>query len=127
MLSRRSFLCVAAGTASAPLSAGPLSGSDDQFLDDLSRRAFRYFWEQADGRTGLALDRTRNSGERTPGRSREVASLASTGFALTALSIAYWRAWRDPVEIQERVRTTLRYLANEQEHERGWFYHFVDT
>src|SRR5579872_4510681 len=127
MLSRRAFLCVAAGAAAAPLHGYSISQSDEDLLDDLSRRAFRYFWEQADGRTGLALDRTRNSGDRTPGRSRDVASLASTGFALTALSIGYRRSWRSPTEIKERVRSTLRYLANDQEHERGWFYHFVDT
>src|SRR4051812_7481215 len=34
-----------------------LSAEDDAFLEDLSRRAFRYFWEQADPRTGLVLDR----------------------------------------------------------------------
>ena len=127
MLSRRTFLSLTASAAAAPLRAHPLSPSDNDFLDDLSCRCFRYFWEQADRTTGLVLDRTRNSGDRTPGRSREVASLASTGFALTALSIAFQRAWHNPAEIQERVRNTLRYLANVQEHERGWFYHFVDT
>jgi hypothetical protein len=127
MLSRRTLLRAAAAVAGAPLRASSLSVSDQEFLDDLSRRAFRYFWEQADVRTGLALDRTRNSGDRSPGRSREVASLASTGFALTALSIGCRREWRPSAEVLERVRATLRYLAYEQEHVRGWFYHFVDT
>jgi len=127
MLSRRAFLSVAAGVSCASARRFSLSPSDEEFLDDLSRRAFRFFWEQADARTGLALDRTRNSGEKTPGRSREVASLACTGFALTALSIGYRREWRAPAEIQGRVRNTLRHLADVQEHERGWFYHFVDT
>jgi hypothetical protein len=136
MLSRRMFLSLAAG-ASHAVAAGAahaasvrgfsLTQADEEFLDDLSRRAYLYFWEQSDARTGLALDRTRNSGDKTPGRSREVASLASTGFALTAHSIAYRRKWRTPAEIQGRVRNTLRHLANVQEHERGWFYHFVDT
>jgi len=127
MLSRRTFLCLAGGACCASARPFMLSSSDESFLDDLSRRAFRFFWEQADARTGLALDRARNSGEKTPGRSREVASLASTGFALTALSIGYRREWRAPAEIRERVRHTLRYLAYSQEHVRGWFYHFVDT
>ena len=127
MFSRRGFLSLAGGVCCAPLRAFSLSKSHDEFLDDLSRRAFLYFWEQADPRTGLTLDRTRNSGEKTAGRSREVASLASTGFALTALSIGYQREWRASAEIQGRVRNTLRHLANVQEHERGWFYHFVDT
>src|SRR3984957_16752542 len=127
MLSRRMFMSLAAGASCAFARTFSLSLSDEAFLDDLSRRAFRYFWEQEDARTGLALDRTRNSGEKTPGRSREVASLASTGFALTALSIGYRRRWRTSAEIQGCVRNTLRHLANVQEHERGWFYHFVDT
>ncbi len=127
MLSRRTFLSLAAGASYASVQRFSLSRSDDAFLDDLSRRAFRFFWEQADARTGLALDRTRNSGEQTPGRSREVSSLAATGFALTALCIAFRREWHVPAEIQGRVRNTLRHLANVQEHEHGWFYHFVDT
>ncbi|PYU92105.1 MAG: hypothetical protein DMG25_12790, partial [Acidobacteria bacterium] len=32
-----------------------LSSDDDAFLDDLARREFRYFWEQADPHTGLVL------------------------------------------------------------------------
>jgi hypothetical protein len=31
--------------------------TDKQFLDDMSRRAFLYFWEQSDPRTGLVRDR----------------------------------------------------------------------
>jgi hypothetical protein len=127
MLARRVFLSLVAGAAYASARHFSLSDPEEAFLDDLSRRAFRFFWEQADARTGLALDRTRNSGDKTPGRSREVASLACTGFALTALSIGYVREWHATAEIRERVRNTLRHLADDQEHVRGWFYHFVDT
>jgi len=139
MWSRRKFLswtaaAAAAGPtasepADAPLRARGLASpslADEAFLEDLSHRAFLFFWEQADPTTGLTLDRTRNSGERTAGRSEEIASLASTGFALTALSIGYGRKWRTPAEIRERVRSTLRHLSNSQPHERGWFYHFVE-
>jgi hypothetical protein len=127
MLARRMFLSLVAGASYASARHFSLSEPEEAFLDDLSRRAFRFFWEQADARTGLALDRTRNSGDKTPGRSREVASLACTGFALTALSIGYVREWHATAEIRERVRNTLRHLADDQEHVRGWFYHFVDT
>ena len=129
MWSRREFLaCAAAGSAAVgrARAAPVLPYAAEAFLEDLSKRAFLFFWEQADGKTGLTLDRTRNSGERTAGVSEEVASLASTGFALTALCIGHSRKWRPPAEIVERVRTTLRHLANVQEHERGWFYHFVE-
>src|SRR4051794_1892590 len=35
---------------------------DDAFLEDLSKRAFLYFWEQADPQTGLVLDRSQTDG-----------------------------------------------------------------
>src|SRR3954467_3418098 len=59
-----------------------LSTEDDAFLEDLSRRAFLYFWEQADPRTGLVLDRAHTDGTSySPGDNHyNVASSASTGF-----------------------------------------------
>lgn len=122
MLSRRTFLSLSAAISRH----GSVGSTDEKFLEDLSRRAFLYFWEQSDPETGLTLDRARNSGVKTDGRSRQVASMASTGFALTALCIAYQRAWRQPEEVQGRVRNTLRHIAYSQPHERGWYYHFVD-
>src|SRR5262249_35545598 len=64
MWSRRQFLCrAAAATAVSRARALPSrSASDEAFLEDLSRRAFLFFWEQADAKTGLTLDRTRNNG-----------------------------------------------------------------
>jgi hypothetical protein len=119
--SRRQFLC---WTATAAAATRP--PAEEAFLEDLSRRAFLYFWEQAAPNTGLVLDRTRNTGERAAGVSEEVSSLAATGFGLTACCIGHARRWRPPAEIRERVRITLRYLANTQPHERGWYYHFVE-
>ena len=42
------------------------------------------------------------------------------------MCIAAERRWVDPNQVRERVRAALRYLANEQEHVRGWYYHFVN-
>jgi hypothetical protein len=126
MLSRRAFLLLPAALPAHGQPEFALSHDDEVFLEDLSARAFRYFWEQADPRTGLVLDRARNNGEKTQGRTEDVASMATTGFGLAALSIAYRRRWMNPAEITERVRVTLRHLANVQRHQRGWFYHFVD-
>src|SRR5213593_3474385 len=39
-----------------------LSAQDEAFLEDLSRRSFRYFWEQANPHTGLVRDRARTDG-----------------------------------------------------------------
>jgi hypothetical protein len=125
-LTRRNFLALA---AALPLSIG-LRGetpdSDDTFLEDLSYRAFLYFWDHSDPHTGLVLDRARANGDNIGGRNLEAASTAVTGFALTAMCIAAERRWMDPNRLRERVRATLRHFAYHQEHVRGWYYHFVN-
>lgn len=105
-----------------------LSKQDDAFLEDLSRRSFRFFWEQADPKTGLVSDRARANGApyEADHPSRNIASSAATGFGLTALCIAAERGWIDRHAARERVLTTLRFYAEQSPHERGWFYHFVD-
>src|ERR1700676_45783 len=125
-LSRRRFLSLAAALPALSGFGKLISDSDDAFLEDLSARAFKFFWEHGDPHTGLVLDRTRTDGTSIPGRSLEVASTGVTGFALTALCIASERRWMDPNQLRERVRTTLRHLAYEQDHVRGWYYHFVN-
>ncbi len=127
-ISRRSFLRTAAVAASLPAAAKPFVRTDasDHFLDDLSRRAFLYFWEQADQHTGLVLDRAAVDGRQRTSHSLDVASTASTGFALTACCIAAERSWVDPNSARERVRATLRHFAFDQEHQFGWYYHFVN-
>jgi hypothetical protein len=128
--SRRAFLALAAGLSAAlPVRAQPAlltSRSDEALLEDLSRRCFLFFWEQADAHSGFVLDRVRTDGSQTPGRSADIASIATTGFALTALCIGAARRWTDPNQIRERVRSTLRFLAYNQPHQRGWYYHFVN-
>jgi hypothetical protein len=104
-----------------------LSSRDEAFLEDLSRRSFRYFWEQADARTGLVLDRARTDGRPHDETHRNVASIAATGFGLTALCIAAERRWISPGEAYERVLATLRFLAQRAPRERGWFYHWLDA
>jgi len=103
-----------------------LTASDDAFLEDLSHRIFRYFWEQASPETGLVLDRSRTDGSPINPRERTVASIAATGFGLTALSIGAEREWVSLQEARERVRATLRFFANHAPRQQGWFYHWLD-
>lgn len=106
----------------APAAAVALAPADAAFLADLSLRSFRYFVEQADPRTGLVLDRAHTDG--TP--VNEVASIASTGFGLTALCIGAERGFLPRDEAAARIRRTLGFalaLAND----RGWLYHWVNA
>jgi hypothetical protein len=104
-----------------------LSKIEDAFLEDLSHRAFLYFWEQADPTTGLVLDRVRADGTPHDETHRSVASIAATGFGLTALCIAAARGWIKSHAARDRTSTTLRFFANRAPQMRGWFYHWMDA
>ena len=112
----------------APVPTAAIAPADDAFLDDLQKREFQYFWEHSDPKTGLTLDRTRTDG--TPPKvgasHHKVASIASTGFALSGYCIAADRGWIPADQAKERTRNTLDFFANRQEQKNGWFYHFVD-
>ena len=84
----------AAGHAPASAADYPsitLSPDDIQLLDDVTRAGTCYFWEQANPDTGLVKDRC-NAREATTDNTI-VASIAATGFGLTALSIGESRGY----------------------------------
>jgi hypothetical protein len=95
---------------------------EDPLLEELERANFRYFWEQANPETGLVRDRCN---VRQPDKS-EVASIAATGFGLTALCIGEKRKFILRSEAQERVLITLRFLWKKLPNHRGFFYHWAN-
>ncbi|HET7217388.1 MAG TPA: glucoamylase family protein [Vicinamibacterales bacterium] len=103
-----------------------LSADDERFLEDLSRRTFTFFWEQADPATGIIRDRTRTDGGPANENARNVGSIAAVGFGLTGLCIAADRGWQPRAQAIARAETTLRWFAERMPNERGWFYHFVN-
>ena len=118
--------CVVAPSCLArPAQTWAPSSEDELFLDDLERQACLFFWEQGSPTTGQILDRARNdlTGARDP---RRMASIASTGFGLTALTIADRRGYIPHAEIVERVRTTLNWHLNSLPEVHGFFYHFTN-
>jgi len=104
-----------------------VSQADRAFVEDLEHRSFDYFWEQADHGTGLVLDRARVDGGRAKGPSRDIASIAATGFGLTAICIGAERGWITKKEAADRVRATLQFFAEKANQEHGWFYHWMDV
>jgi hypothetical protein len=107
---------------------GRRSPADEQFLDDLEKRTFLFFWEQSDPNTGITRDRTRGDGGRVAGSRADAGSTGATGFSLTALCIGAERGWISRGEARARVRATLRsYAEGPVANEHGWFYHFVDV
>jgi len=99
----------------------PYEGSDEQLLDEIQRASFDFFWNEASPKTGQVKDRALASGN----DSRTMSSIAATGFGLTSLCIGDRRGYGKSREILERVRKTLRFLANDLPHEHGFFFHFI--
>lgn len=95
------------------------------FLDDLSERTFRYFWDTTDPRTCLAPDRW---------PSNPFSSIASVGFALNAYAIGAERGYVTRAEAARRTRDCLRFFwklpqgpqATGVAGYKGFFYHFLD-
>jgi hypothetical protein len=134
MMNRRQMLKAAAAAAGCALAPKGIayasepwapSKEDEAFLDDMERQGCLFFWEQGSASTGQILDRARNDLMGARDR-RRVASIAATGFGLTALAIADRRGYLPHSEIVERVKTTLAWHLNFLPEAHGFFYHFSD-
>ena len=139
-LTRRRFLQALAASALAPClpaslraqtatqkkgGATPLASIApelEKLLDEIEKRACRFFYDEAGPETGIVKDRALADG----GDTRQVGSIAATGFGLSALCIAESRGYLKSSEVKDRVRATLNFFARKAQHEHGFFYHFLD-
>lgn len=117
------LVCCGGASSAVPPPPPPPPLTDDEFLDQLQQAIFKFFWEQASAATGQVKDRALASGAAD---NRAVASIAATGFGLTALCIGHQRGFGDAAQIQARVATTLDFLLNQLTSVHGFFYHFID-
>jgi hypothetical protein len=100
----------------------PYEGTDEQLLDEIQRATFSFFWNEASQNTGQVKDRALANGN----DSRLMSSIAATGFGLASLCIGEQRGYGKSTDILERVRKTLRFLANTLPNEHGFFFHFIN-
>ena len=75
----------------------------DAFLEDLSHRTFRWFWDLADPKTALVPDRA---------PTKSFSSVAAVGFGLTAYTVGAERGWVTRADAAQRAAKTLRFLVN---------------
>jgi hypothetical protein len=108
--------------AAGPSPASTLSPGDDQFLNEVENASFLFFWEQGNTKTGMVKDRCNVRANRLG----DAASIAATGFGLTALCIGAQRGFINKTEALERVFATLRFLWRKLPNHRGFFYHFAN-
>lgn len=91
-------------------------------LDRIEQANFRFFWEQGHPQTGLIKDRCNTRSNDTS----VVASIASTGFGLTAICIAEKRGYVSHADARLRVIQTLSSLWHRLPTHRGFYYHFAN-
>ena len=99
---------------------GQVSLRQERFLSDLEHRCFKYFWDEMNPRNGLVPNRAPVAGGPAP-----VASIAATGFGLTALCIADEHHWEPHAEIYRRVLRTLKFFRYKAQCVHGFYYHFL--
>ncbi len=115
------FQTACSGSKNSTQTQPPLT--DDQFLDQMEKAAFQFFWERAGANSGQVMDRAYASGATD---SRTISSIAATGFGLGALCIGAQRGYMPASQIQSRVLTTLNFIWSQLPQQNGFFYHFVD-
>jgi len=110
------------GTTTANAAAPTLTTEEDQFLNELEHASFLFFWEQGSPNTGMVKDRCNVQNNTLGG----AASIAATGFGLTAVCIGEQRGFISRTAALERVFATLRFLWKKLPNHRGFFYHFAN-
>ena len=121
-------ICLGAWSVNAagPLTAPPENfANDSEFLEFLERKAFDYFWLEANPANGLVRDRSRTN---------SYCSIAAVGFGLTAIGVGVDHGWITREQGRERVLRTLITFGEEPQGTnadgtigcRGWFYHFLE-
>ena len=93
-----------------------------QLMDKIQKTALDYFIKERNPQNGLIRDWAWN--KQVP--STSIATVAGTGFALTAYGIGVERGWLDRQEAIEMTKVALTFLRDEAVHEHGFFYHFMN-
>ena len=99
--------------------------TDDGFLELVSKRIFKFFWDTAHPNTGLMRDSLAR---------RDVSSAASVGFGLSTYCIAAERGWKSRSEIANEVKKVLNTLWSTPQGTgttgtsgyMGFFYHMLN-
>jgi hypothetical protein len=92
--------------------------------DDMALRALRFFLDASHPESGLTLDRTKNM-LGSAGQTR-IASIAATGYAVTAFCIGVHYGWLDRRTATQRIERVLTTVETKLSGKAGFYYHFID-
>jgi hypothetical protein len=108
--------------SSPDLTPAGLAGlSDDALIEAVQRQTFRYFWEGAHPRSGLAYDRRTTQAHPADDK----VTLGGSGFGVMAIVIAVERGWITREAAVERLRAMVEVLLHATCY-HGAFPHFMN-
>lgn len=96
---------------------------ESALLDKIQEQTFRFFEKEHNPANGLVHDSAWNregDGNNAP------ASIAGTGFALTAYPVAIERGWMSRTVARQLTIRTLEFFLNQAPQHKGFFYHFLN-
>jgi len=126
-VSALALLCCIALAHALPAVGLELTEVDERFLDLIQRKAFDFFWQEADPETGLVRDQANNFDQTKEEHRLHRASIASVGFGLSAYCVGVERGWITKEQAEERIRNTLTTFDTELERDGyGLYYHWID-
>jgi len=105
------------------VTAAPIAPADDALLDEIQEASFRFFDKEVSLHNGLVRDSASNKEE---GGGNAAASIAGTGFALTAYPVAVERGWMSRAKAYALTVRTLEFLLERAPEHKGFFYHFLN-
>ncbi|GAB5536620.1 MAG: hypothetical protein Rubg2KO_28690 [Rubricoccaceae bacterium] len=113
------------GPDSEAVTGTAVEGAGDPYIDEVARRAFDYFWREANPANGLVKDRSRES---------SASSIAAVGFGLSAYTVGIDRGWITREQGVARTLATLEFFASCPQSNatsgvcgyKGFFYHFLN-
>jgi hypothetical protein len=94
--------------------------SDEQLLERVQRQTFRYFWEGAHPRSGLAFDRRPRRG-----RAAGPVAIGASGFGMLAVIVGCERGWVSRTQALQRLEAMLDCLERATCY-HGMYPHFMD-
>lgn len=110
----------------SPANTNPDSSAavyEDFLLDEIQKRALQYFIHERDPETGLIRDWSWN--QSVPKPKHVPATVAGTGFAVTAYAVGVARGWLSRAQAIDMTRNALLFLRDRAPTEHGFFYHFL--
>jgi hypothetical protein len=123
-MGRISAILVCAFVLGAPAYPDEPNRKSQEALSDLGRRAFRWFEDNRNPRSGLVRDRAPNW--KGHGSLSNMASIASSGYYLSMLPEAVRLSEISGAEAEARALQMLRFVSEKMQHQNGLLFHFID-